>query len=99
MLDKLEGVAEHLPQVVNVGADGDQSTDFMELGRRMLGAHNATLYTAEDMQLIRERTEQIAARIRERAEQISKIVPDGHETQVEVQEPILQQHAEDIGEE
>ncbi len=99
MLDKLEAVAGHLPQVVNIGSDGDQSTDFMQIAQRMLGAHNATLYTPEDMQRIRERTEQIAARIRERKDKIDQIVPDGRDTQVEVQEPILQQHGELVQEE
>jgi hypothetical protein len=98
-LDKLEAVAGHLPQVINVGADGDQNANFMQIAQHMLGAHNATLYTPEDMQRIRARTEQIAARIRERADQIGKIVPDGHATQVEVQEPILQQHADVVEEE
>jgi hypothetical protein len=85
--------------VVNIGSDGDQSTDFMQIAQRMLGAHNATLYTPEDMQRIRERTEQIAARIRERKDKIDQIVPDGRDTQVEVQEPILQQHSEMVQEE
>ena len=66
ILDKLEAIADRLPQIVNVGPMDSSVIDFMTIARQMLGVPDGTLYTDEDMQAIRERVDSIVARIEER---------------------------------
>jgi regulator of protease activity HflC (stomatin/prohibitin superfamily) len=66
ILDKLEAVADKLPQIVNVGPMDSSVLDYMTIARQMLGVPDGTLYTDEDMQAIRERVDSIVARIEER---------------------------------
>lgn len=71
VLERLEAVAERLPQVVQIGAlDGEDAVDFLKIARRMIGTGGEPLFTSEDMQLIRGRMEEIRARIRERSREI-----------------------------
>ncbi len=37
VLERLAGVADRLPQVVQIGKDGSESVDFLEISRRMMG--------------------------------------------------------------
>lgn len=71
ILDRLEAVADRLPQVVHVGPEQDDALDYMSIARQMLGVTSETLYTDEDMQAIRERVDAILERINERKQQIS----------------------------
>jgi regulator of protease activity HflC (stomatin/prohibitin superfamily) len=73
VLERLEGVADHLPQVVRLGADDGQPVDFLAIARRMVGTGDAPLYTAADMQTIRERMGEIQARIQQRSEEIERL--------------------------
>ena len=66
ILDKLEAIADRLPQIVNVGPMDSSVIDFMTIARQMLGVPDGTLYTEVDMQAIRERVDSIVARIEER---------------------------------
>ena len=71
VLEKLAGVADSLPQVVQIGAqNGEEAIDFLEISRRMIGTGDEPLFTPEDMQAIRDRMEEIQARIRDRAREI-----------------------------
>ena len=74
ILDKLESVAERLPQVVQLGEDGGQTIDFLAIARQMIGTGGEPLFTPEDMQKIRERMEEIQERIREREQEIEDVV-------------------------
>lgn len=85
VLDRLEGVADHLPQVVKIGAEDAEAVDFLAIARRMVGTADEPLYTAADMQKIRERVEEIRARIRERSERIERLKT--METAVPPEEP------------
>ncbi|NJK81813.1 MAG: SPFH domain-containing protein [Chloroflexaceae bacterium] len=85
LLNRIEAVADQLPQIINVGSDADETIDFMVVAQKMLGAHDGSLYTPEDLQFIRERTNEIVARVRDRSEQINKVM-DGVETPVPVLE-------------
>lgn len=76
VLDKLETVADSLPQIVTIGANVEKSIDFMRVARQMMGLQDEKLYSEADLQAIRERINEIMARIKERTEQISKIVPE-----------------------
>ncbi len=71
VLEKLAGVADSLPQVVQIGAqNGEEAVDFLEISRRMIGTGDEPLFTPEDMQAIRDRMEEIQTRIRDRAREI-----------------------------
>ncbi len=70
ILDKLETIATNLPQIVNVGPMNRDTVDFMSVARGMLGVQEGSLYTAEDMQAIRERVGDILERIQQRKLQI-----------------------------
>lgn len=72
VLERLTAVAERLPQVVQIGGggDGDGSVDFLAIARRMIGTGGEPLFSPEDMQAIRNRMEEIRARIREREKEI-----------------------------
>jgi len=91
VLDRLAAVADRLPQVVQIGATGgDDAVDFLEISRRMIGTGGEPLFTLEDMQAIRNRMEEIQARIRDRAGELESL-SDGHGMRPE-EEP---QQAED----
>ena len=74
VLEKLSGVADSLPQVVQIGTqNGEEAVDFLEISRRMIGTGDEPLFTPEDMQAIRNRMEEIQARIRDRAREIERL--------------------------
>ncbi|MGF1470782.1 MAG: SPFH domain-containing protein [Rubrobacteraceae bacterium] len=74
VLDRLESVAGRLPQVVQVGEDGEQTLNFLAIARQMIGTSGEVLYTPEDMQAIRERMQEIQGRIEERETEIEELV-------------------------
>ncbi len=74
ILDKLESIADKLPQIIHMGPNDADAVDFMSIARQMLGVSTETLYTEEDMQAIRERLDAILARIEDRSRQISGMV-------------------------
>lgn len=69
-LNKLEAIANKLPQVINIGPTDENDINFVGIARQMLGIKGAPLYTFEDMQSIREKQQEVIARIEERAKQI-----------------------------
>jgi hypothetical protein len=73
VLDRLESVADHLPQIVQIGAKADEQIDFLVTAQQMLGMRDQTLYTDTDMQVIRERMQQINARVQQRAAQLQQL--------------------------
>ena len=85
VLDRLAGVADRLPQVVQIGADGE-AVDFLEISRRMIGTGGEPLFTPEDMQAIRNRMEEIQARVRERSREIERLSA-GRAAQTEEEQP------------
>jgi regulator of protease activity HflC (stomatin/prohibitin superfamily) len=100
VLQRLEGVADHLPQVVKLGADDGQPVDFLAIARRMVGSGDDPLYTASDMQMIRERMEEIRGRIRERSQEIARLKSMQTDEPVEeLSEPMAEQATEDRVEE
>jgi regulator of protease activity HflC (stomatin/prohibitin superfamily) len=75
VLERLEAVADHLPQIVQAGGD-ERQIDYLDTARRMLGIDDAPLYSPDDVRVIRERMEQITARIRARGAQIKQLIAD-----------------------
>lgn len=87
VLDRLEAVAERLPQVVQLGEDGGEAVDFLNIARKMIGTSDEPLFTPEDMQAIRERMAEIQDRIRERGQEIEEVVSVEREAAGEPEEP------------
>ncbi|MCA1718121.1 MAG: SPFH domain-containing protein [Actinobacteria bacterium] len=73
VLERLAGVADRLPQVIQIGKDSSEALDFLEISRRMIGTGDEPLFTEGDMQAIRDRMEEIQARIRERTREIESL--------------------------
>ncbi len=74
VLDKLETVASTLPQVVELGSIDEENIDFMLHAQKMLGIHDESLYSEDDLNAIRARREAISARIEERRAVIAQVV-------------------------
>ncbi|GAA4040346.1 SPFH domain-containing protein [Nonomuraea soli] len=72
LMNKLEGVAARLPQVVQVGDDTD--IDFLALAKQLVGSKDTALFSDEDMAAIRGRLSEIAQRISERQQEISSLL-------------------------
>jgi regulator of protease activity HflC (stomatin/prohibitin superfamily) len=75
VLDRLEAVAGHLPQIVQVGG-AEQTIDFLDTARRMVGITDEPLYSPEEVRAISARLDEIKARIKARNVQLSKLVAD-----------------------
>ncbi|MEJ3749855.1 SPFH domain-containing protein [Actinomycetes bacterium KLBMP 9797] len=74
VLDTLEEVADHLPQLVHVGGAAD--VDFLQLARQLIGERGAELFSDADMATMRERLTEVARRIAEREPEI-KVIQEG----------------------
>ncbi len=72
-LDRIETIADKLPQVVNVGPADGHTVDFMALARQMLGVTEGALYSADELEAIRKQLGPIARRLKERSEKINKL--------------------------
>jgi regulator of protease activity HflC (stomatin/prohibitin superfamily) len=91
VLERLAAVADRLPQVVQIGDHGvDDAVDFLQISRRMIGTGGEPLFTPEDMQAIRDRMQEIQARIKDRARELDSLA-DGQG--VHEEEELLQQPA------
>jgi regulator of protease activity HflC (stomatin/prohibitin superfamily) len=75
-LNKIEAVADKLPQVINIGPADENKVDFMAIARQMLGATGESLYTPEDLQMIQEKMSEIVERVNERSREIEGLVDE-----------------------
>ncbi|WP_322822079.1 SPFH domain-containing protein [Chloroflexus sp.] len=87
ILDRLEAVADHLPQIVQVGGGEEAAIDYLALAQRMLGITDTQLYSPEDVAAIRSRMQEIRQRILARSEQIAQVVATETEQRSEKGEP------------
>ncbi len=76
LLDRLESVADHLPQLVTVGDGREQRLDLMNVARQLMGATDDTLFSDSDMQKIREQMSQIVSRVQERNKRIETLMEE-----------------------
>ncbi len=76
VLNKLESVATHLPQIVHLGGADAQPIDYLVTARQILGIRDEALYSDVDLQAIRQRMTEINTRIKNRAEQIAQVVEE-----------------------
>jgi regulator of protease activity HflC (stomatin/prohibitin superfamily) len=71
VLEKLNAVAGHLPQIIQLGAQ-DGKLDYQAVAREMLGIDNTPLYAATDLEAIQQRLPEIRARIAQRSREIEQ---------------------------
>lgn len=83
MLDKMEGVSGSLPQIVRVGEESE-GVDYLQIARQLVGGQGAQLFTPEDMEAIRARQADIAARVSEREADIEQLLQVPEESDVEI---------------
>ena len=79
LLDKLEAVADSLPQVLRIGSGDAASVDYLRIAQEIIGQTDAALFSDEDMAAIRERLGEIRERISQRQQEINEIVEDESE--------------------
>ncbi|GIV94931.1 SPFH domain-containing protein [Chloroflexus aurantiacus] len=87
ILDRLEAVADHLPQIVQVGGGEEAAIDYLALAQRMLGITDTQLYSPEDVAAIRSRMQEIRQRILARSEQLAQVVAAENDQRSEKGEP------------
>lgn len=86
LLDKLEGVADSLPQVVRVGGEEAGAVDFLDAAQELVGGSDAQLFTTEDMEGIRSHHDDIAARVQDRESDIAALLKPPEAQAVEATE-------------
>lgn len=72
ILERIESVAERLPQIVQVGGSETQ-LDYSAIAREMLGIDDEPLYAESDMAAIRDRLPEIRSRIEARGIQLKQL--------------------------
>lgn len=82
-LDKMEQVAGSLPQIVRMGQQAD-GVDFLHIASDLVGSERQKLFSAEDMDAIRSRREDIGKRVSDREEEIEELLQAPEQTEVEV---------------
>jgi hypothetical protein len=76
VLDKIEAIADKLPQVINIGPSTQNSIDFMTVAQQMMGLTDKPLYSDADIRAIREQLNDITARVTKRDKEIKQIMND-----------------------
>ncbi|WP_431979793.1 SPFH domain-containing protein [Streptomyces qinglanensis] len=78
ILDALVEVADHLPRLVRIGGTSDggdaAGVDFLRLARELVGEHGGELFTEADMAAVRERLDEVSARISDRESEIGALL-------------------------
>ena len=83
MLDKMESLAQSLPQIVRVGGEAT-SVDYLQIARELVGGQDHKLFTDEDMAAIRSRQPDIAQRVSGREDEIGHLLQAPEATDVEI---------------
>ena len=96
LLEKLEGVADSLPQVLRIGSGDGASVDYLRIAQEIIGQADTALFSEEDMDAIRGRLGEIRARIGERELEIRELVED---TDTKAARPGSEDPGEDLVEE
>ncbi len=92
VLDKLEAIAGHLPQIVQIGDKSAETMDYPSLARKLLGMEDEAVYSSGDMDSIRTRVGEIEQRIASRATQIRPLEDEAAAvaTDAVTEEPVAQ---------
>ncbi|WP_026118187.1 SPFH domain-containing protein [Nocardiopsis salina] len=81
LLDKLEAVADSLPQVLRIGSGDEASVDYLRIAQEIIGQTDSALFSEEDMADIRGRLAEIRDRISDREQEINALVEDAEDPQ------------------
>ena len=98
MLDKMEGLAQSLPQIVRVGGNAD-GVDYLQIARELVGGQDDKLFSAEDMEAIQARKGDISERVAGRKDEIEVLLQAPEATEVEIipaSEPVDDPEGEDV---
>lgn len=99
VLDTLEQVADHLPQLVRIGGTGDPAeaagVDFLLLARELIGERGAELFSDGDMAAMRARLAEVSERIAARSPEIRALLEEERPTVPAVQEQDQDRQDED----
>ncbi|PDP84644.1 Band 7 protein [Glycomyces fuscus] len=82
LMDKLEAVADSLPQVLRIGSGDSASVDYLRIAQEIIGQADTALFSQEDMEALRSRLGDIRGRISEREQEISALVEDADTAKV-----------------
>ena len=96
LLDKLEAVADSLPQVLRIGSGDAASVDYLRIAQEIIGQTDTALFSDEDMAAIRGRLGEIQDRIARRQQEIEEIVEGDSE---DVRGPAAEDPGQDLVEE
>lgn len=80
LLDRLEGIADSLPQVLHIGDGDESSVNFLRVAQNIIGETQSQLFSDEDMQAVRTRMDEISARIAERESEIEALLQEERTT-------------------
>ncbi|MGC5614832.1 SPFH domain-containing protein [Georgenia sp. Z1491] len=86
LLDRLEQVAESLPQIVQVGEQGG-GVDFLRIASELVGGTDLELFSESELSQIRERAAAIETRVAERQDRIAELLEPPEETEVAIVAP------------
>jgi regulator of protease activity HflC (stomatin/prohibitin superfamily) len=87
LLEKLESVADSLPQMVQIGGEDSGGINFLDVAGQLVGSGDGELFTEQDMAAIRMRLEEIQRRIASREEEIAEVLSAEDEATVEAPDP------------
>ncbi|WP_256838165.1 SPFH domain-containing protein [Ornithinimicrobium faecis] len=83
LLDKMESLAQSLPQIVRVGGDAE-GVDYLHIARELVGGAEHKLFSDEDMADIQSRKGDIAERVSGRKGEIEHLLQAPEATEVEI---------------
>ena len=98
MLDKMESLAESLPQIVRVGGEAD-GVDYLQIARELVGGQDQQLFSEQDMADIQSRKSDIAERVDGRKDEIEVLLQAPEATEVEIlpeSEPVDDPEGEEV---
>ncbi|MGO1739012.1 MAG: SPFH domain-containing protein [Actinomycetaceae bacterium] len=86
LLDRLEQVADSLPQIVQVGEHGG-GVDFLKIASELVGGTDLELFSESELAQIRDRTAAIESRITDRQDRIAELLEPPEESEVAIVAP------------
>lgn len=82
LLGRLEQVKNALPQIVQVGGR-EEGVDYLKIAQGLVGGGSDALFTAEELELIRDRGDDIQQRIGSREREIAELLKPPEQPEVE----------------
>ncbi|MDM8532180.1 SPFH domain-containing protein [Anaerolineales bacterium HSG25] len=74
VLEQIQGIADKLPQIINIGPADQNQVDFMGVAKNMMGLDDSSLFEEGEREAIQKKSTEIVARIKERAVEIDDLL-------------------------